>query len=148
MDRISRTSIVARPSWPCVSRLHGQDGRGTGIRLAVALVMLLGISSVSLGEEHAAALQQGAAIAEVEHINYAHPTPPEPGILWPGSMMVAVVAMFLMAAFIGPVVRAEMPEEVPPAHSHDEPPGASGHHGPGGTVQPAPENEEPGHGHH
>ena len=116
---------------------------------AVAMTLVvLGLSSASLAEEHAGPARESAAGAEAEHINYAHPTPPEPGILWPGSMMVAVVAMFLMAAFIGPVVRAEMPEEVPPAHSHDEPPGASGHHGAGGTVQPGPEHEEHGHGHH
>ena len=115
--------------------------------LAMTLVVLW-LNSVCVAEENAASPHEGAAGAQAEHINYAHPTPPEPGILWPGSMMVAVVAMFLMAAFIGPVVRAEMPEEVPPAHSHDEPPGTSGHHGAGGTVQPGPEHEEHGHGHH
>ena len=28
----------------------------------------------------------------------------------------------------------ESPEEVPPAQSHDEPPGSSGHHGASGTL--------------
>ena len=114
--------------------------------LAMTLVVLW-VSSACLAEEHGGTSREPAA-AEAEHINYPHPTPPEPGILWPGSMMVAVIAMFLMAAMIGPVVRAEMPEEVPAAHSHDEPPGASGHHGAGGTVQPGPEHDEHGQRHH
>ena len=63
-------------------------------------------------------------------------------------MMIIVAGMFIAAMVIGPYVRSELPEEVPVAHSHDEPPGASHHHGPGGTVQPGPEHELPGgHGH-
>jgi hypothetical protein len=35
-----------------------------------------------------------------------------------------------------------MPEGLlPPADSHDEPPGSSHHHGKSGTVNPAPEDE-------
>ena len=39
------------------------------------------------------------------------------------------------------IVRLNMPEEIPPAHSHDEPPGTSHHHGASGTLNPAPEAE-------
>jgi hypothetical protein len=57
---------------------------------------------------------------------------PEDGT-WAGVMVIIILAMFLAAAVIGPIVRANMPEEVPETHSHDEPPGASHHHGHGGT---------------
>jgi hypothetical protein len=82
-------------------------------------------------------------IAAVE-LPYSHPQIPF-SPTWAGALLIIIAGMFLAAAVIGPIVRAEAPEEVPPAHSHDEPPGASGHHGPGGTIAPAPEHE---HGHH
>jgi hypothetical protein len=65
---------------------------------------------------------------------------------WAGVLAFVIVpALFLAAAMIGSLVYSELPQEHPPvAHSHDEPPGTSGHHGPGGTVQPGPEHELPG----
>jgi hypothetical protein len=65
---------------------------------------------------------------------------------WAGVMAFVIVpALFLAAAMIGALVYSEMPEDRPPvAHAHDEPPGTSHHHGPGGTVQPGPEHELPG----
>ena len=60
---------------------------------------------------------------------------------WVPIMLIIVGGLFLAAAVIGPVVRANMPEEVPPSHSHDEPSGTSHHHGKSGTVNPAPEDE-------
>jgi hypothetical protein len=70
-----------------------------------------------------------------------HPAFPPPS-RWPGVMVIVVLGLFLAAAVVGPVVRALAPREVPPAHSHDEPPGASHHHGRSGTLNP-----EPDHGH-
>ncbi|MCU1274980.1 MAG: hypothetical protein JWO48_2411 [Bryobacterales bacterium] len=53
---------------------------------------------------------------------------------WAGAMVIIILlGFFVPAAIIGPIVRTEAPEEVPPAHSHDEPPGASHHHGSSGT---------------
>jgi hypothetical protein len=60
---------------------------------------------------------------------------------WVPVILIVVGGMFLAAAVIGPIVRANTPEEVPPAHSHDEPPGTSHHHGASGLLNPAPENE-------
>lgn len=40
--------------------------------------------------------------------------------LWPGAMILAVIGLFLMAAVIGPVVRAQLPDalsELPPQDS-------------------------------
>ena len=60
---------------------------------------------------------------------------------WVPIILILIGGLFLAAAVIGPIVRANTPEEIPPAHSHDEPPGSSHHHGKSGTVNPAPENE-------
>jgi hypothetical protein len=97
-----------------------------------------------------AAAETHREAASVEHaqesqISYPHPTLSEPYLRWPGCVLIGIATMFLAAMVIGPVVRAEVPEEVPPAHSHDEPPGTSGHHGRSGTVQPGPEHDQ---GHH
>jgi hypothetical protein len=47
-------------------------------------------------------------------------------------MLIIIAGVFLMALAIGLAVRANAPDEVPPTHAHDEPPGASHHHGPVG----------------
>jgi hypothetical protein len=60
-------------------------------------------------------------------------------------MLFVIAGMFVAAAIIGPLVRLNLPREVPPAHSHDEPPGTSHHHGPGGTINPEPDHGESGH---
>lgn len=65
---------------------------------------------------------------------------------WAGVMVIAIAGLFLTAAIVGPVVRANLPAELPPAHSHDEPPGTSGHHGPGGLINPEP--DQPAAGRH
>ena len=81
--------------------------------------------------------------AEEPHLAYDHPTVPEPA-RWAGATVVGIIGSFVIAAAVGIGVRLNMPEELPPTHSHDEPPGASHHHGPGGTVQPGPEHDLPG----
>lgn len=65
----------------------------------------------------------------------AHPEPPASAI-WAGAVVIGIVGLFVMAAVIGPIVRMELPREVPPAHAHDEPPGTSGHHGRTGLMNP------------
>jgi len=78
------------------------------------------------------------------------PVPPATNHRWPGATVLVILLMFIAAACVGPVVRAHAPPEMPPTHSHDEPPGASHHHGHGGTINPVPETVqdlEGGHGH-
>jgi hypothetical protein len=99
----------------------------------VLLATVLFLTRVVAAEEHPTHAPSGHGAAHVtEPENYPHPQVPEASA-WPGAMLLTVFFMFLMAAVIGPIVRADAPEEVPPAHSHDEPPGASHHHGPAGT---------------
>ncbi len=79
--------------------------------------------------------------AHVEGPTYPHPTLPGDA-RWAFPVVMLIAVLFVSAACIGWYIRLEMPEELPPTHSHDEPPGASGHHGHGGTKNPSPE-----HGH-
>jgi hypothetical protein len=55
---------------------------------------------------------------------------------WAGALIIGIVAMFVAAAMVGWAVRRNMPEELPYTHTHDEPPGASHHHGAGGVHGP------------
>jgi hypothetical protein len=53
---------------------------------------------------------------------------------WAERLLIGVAALFVAAALIGPLYRLNLPDSLPPTHSHDEPPGASHRHGPSGTV--------------
>ena len=77
------------------------------------------------------------------------PVPPEKdGTRWAGVLLIIILTFFVLAAVIGPVVRAHAPPvEMPPTHSHDEPPGASHHHGSQGTINPDHGDHSHGHGH-
>jgi hypothetical protein len=108
-------------------------------------VLMLGAAVASaehaLAAEPHGAMHEGAAISGVHSTadTFPHPHLSEDSH-WAGPMAIIILAFFLAAAVIGPIVRADTPEEVPPAHSHDEPPGASHHHGSSGTHA-----EEPHH---
>jgi hypothetical protein len=65
---------------------------------------------------------------------YPHPTASQDGS-WAGVLWLVIGGLFLAAMVIGPIVLANLPEEVPPTHSHDEPPGSSHHHGSDGTLE-------------
>jgi hypothetical protein len=39
---------------------------------------------------------------------------------WAGIVVIVIIAMFVLAATIGPIVRSEMPEELPVPHGHGE----------------------------
>ncbi len=55
---------------------------------------------------------------------------------WAGAMVIVIISMFAMAAVIGPVVRANLPTELPVIASHTEDPHLS------------QETHDHGHGHH
>jgi hypothetical protein len=111
--------------------------RGTMMKhlLIVAAVML---PTWTWAQEHghtAPAHESGAPHAEAAHASDPSPHPTlshDPD--WAVPVVVVIGAMFAAAWVIGAAARANMEEELPPTHSHDEPPGASGHHGHGGTV--------------
>src|SRR5439155_13631545 len=91
-------------------------------------------------EHSSAGSSEGAEAAHGAADAAPHPIVPEPNSTWPVIMLFVVAGMFLAAAVIGPLVRMNLPREVPPAHSHDEPPGPSHPHGPGGTINPQPDH--------
>ena len=101
----------------------------------------LTLADIAFAAEHAIPTRAGHD--EVMHAvedSFPHPHISEDGG-WAGAMVIVILlGFFLPAAVIGPIVRANTPEDVPPAHSHDEPPGTSGHHGHSGTHA-----EEPHH---
>ena len=71
---------------------------------------------------------------------------------WVGVMGIVILAMFAMAAVIGPVSRANMPPEVPDAggHGHDDSRGHGDAHGAGdshGHGDPHGAGDDHGHGH-
>jgi hypothetical protein len=53
---------------------------------------------------------------------------------WVVGLLAGAGAVLAAAALLGPLLRMGMPDEIPQTHSHDEPPGSSHHHGPGGTI--------------
>ena len=103
-------------------------------RIISAFILGLAITSAgtALAEESThAESPQAHAVGDAEV--FPHPQISTDGG-WAASMWVVVLfGFFLPAAILGPIVRRETPEEVPPAHSHEEPTGASGHHGHSGT---------------
>jgi hypothetical protein len=129
--------------------------------MLVAWAVMAGVSSFSRAADTHATEQGDAHVAKTEHsvkpqhpeahpppahLNYSHPTVPRGHSLWPGTMLIWVALMFVCAMIIGPIVRSEIPpEQAPHTHSHDEPPGASGHHGHSGTIQPGPEHDQAHH---
>jgi hypothetical protein len=62
----------------------------------------------------------------------ASPVLPE-DVHWARGLLTAIAIAFAAALLIGPFYRMARPSELPPTHSHDEPPGASHHHGRAGT---------------
>lgn len=130
----------------------------------VFAVLALLVARAAAQEQHAPVEDHGKAPAHAEATDAhpvsedgahdgshdAGPVPPHPKIIWPWLVLIGVVTMFVFAAVIGPISRlVAPPEEVPPTHSHDEPPGASHHHGASGIINPEPgQGHSHDHGHH
>jgi hypothetical protein len=120
--------------------------------MTTIVAISLFVAQVSLAQTHETATT-GAFENEVTTSEPAHATADSRPVLdddayWAPIVFILIGMMFLSAAVIGPIVRLNMPEELPPpAHSHDEPPGTSHHHGASGTLNPAPEAELHDHGH-
>ena len=109
------------------------------VLILFAAVSWLQTARAAEPKEHAAASRHPP---EIE----SHPAQPE-DTEWAHTVIVVILTLFIAAIPVGIIVRANMPEEIPITHSHDEPPGASGHHGPSGAV----DDQVDGHsdaGHH
>jgi hypothetical protein len=87
---------------------------------------------------HDASAHDASAHEDAAHD--AGPVVPDTRHRWPAPTVFVIGISFFMALVIGLIVRAHAPPEMPPTHSHDEPPGASHHHGESGTINPVPED--------
>jgi hypothetical protein len=80
----------------------------------------------------------GGALAALPAVAAPAPLPATPVLsadpAWVRGVLIAVACVFAAALALGPLLRMGLPDELPETHSHDEPPGSSHHHGPGGTV--------------
>jgi hypothetical protein len=111
-------------------------------RIIIVSAALLFTPLIVAAQEHAAVDAEAPAAhatAQVEEPTYPHPTLPGDA-RWAFPVVMLIAVLFASAACIGWYIRLEMPEELPPTHSHDEPPGASHHHGRSGTLNPAPDH--------
>jgi len=97
--------------------------------LAPVILLLLLISPALARQANESAAANESAMAD------SHPVL-STDIRWSYRILSTIVIMFVLAFAVGQTIRQETPQVMPPVHSHDEPPGASGHHGPGGTADP------------
>jgi hypothetical protein len=87
-------------------------------------------------------MMAGAALA-AETDAAPHPKAPE-NATWALPLVIFILGMFAVAWVVGLVVRAMMPEEVPPTHAHDE---HHGHRDPNDHPELHDPHDGHGHGH-
>ena len=90
-------------------------------KIVLAWVMIFAGASLCLAQEHGGA---SAAGHEATHAGEASPHPSVPlNPRWVRPVVTVILVMFVMACFVGILVRLTTPEEMPQMHAHDE------HHG-------------------
>ena len=93
------------------------------------MLMMLGAGgSFAIGEDNdTVSVPEGRGPAAVDETHPLYSTDAR----WVGSVLVAIGGLFLAARVVGPIVRAEAPDVVPVAMSHEEDPAADrlGHAG-------------------
>ncbi|MGE5611783.1 MAG: hypothetical protein ACM359_21225 [Bacillota bacterium] len=111
------------------------------MQIAKWLMAAMMVNLVTVGLAIGAA-DHHAATSPTEHAAQAIQPDPHPLITgdatWVRPMIAAIAALFLAAIPVGLIVRANMPQQMPTTHSHDEPPGSTAHdaHGSHGTGDP------------
>jgi hypothetical protein len=108
--------------------------------LAVTLLLVAGSVALAADAPHGGGGH--AATSAVKHgggaavVHEDHATGPvfSADDHWTRKVVIGIGVMFVAAMLIGPAYRMHLPEEVPMTHSHDEPPGTSGHHGKSGAL--------------
>lgn len=114
--------------------------------LSVVTPLLLSAGAGLAQERHGPASRSARAArrAPAAVAPKAVENPPAPVISgdagWAGGVLIGFGALVLAGVVVGPLYRVLMPGEQVPMHSHDEPPGSSHRHGPGGErARPADE---------
>jgi hypothetical protein len=93
------------------------------------LIILLGFSHTAFSEEMPAvdnSTDTPPGLRDAPASNDTHPVYSADSH-WAEDLIVAVAGLIVAAAVIGPIVRAEAPQAVPAAISHEEDPGADRH---------------------
>jgi hypothetical protein len=99
--------------------------------LAILAILFAGRAAPT----YAAAVVGPSSQRDFTDIDQIEPAPILSGdTTWAGIVLILILSLFLAAACIGPIVRAEFPGGMLPVHSHDEPPGTSGRHGTSGEA--------------
>jgi hypothetical protein len=112
---ICSTNYLVRFSRSCSSDM---------IRRTVLLLVVLGFASPLFAEELPADTQTDTRVLPAS--DDTHPLYTTDAN-WVGNLVVAAAGLFLAALVIGPIVRAEAPDAVPVAMSHEENPAADRH---------------------
>lgn len=107
--------------------------RSTSVSFVAMIAVTFSLVTISLvapaiAQNHATGSPE--MIRDVKHPAVVdRPVIPADASAWAGTMLIVIGAMFLMAATVGPIVRAEMPEAGPVSHGHHEPVGHDAHGG-------------------
>lgn len=94
-----------------------------------AWIVLLGCALAAQAEEHAPNVGEHA----IQDNHAAPDTIPHPinsrDTTWAGAMVIVIVGLFVAAAAVGVVVRANTPDEPPQADAHHDDEAHGSHHG-------------------
>ena len=115
--------------------------RTTWLLAAVIVFVVSSLTMRARAQEHHAGAAAPTAHAAQEETEAGPVLPVDPK--WSGIVVIVILAMFVLAATIGPIVRSEMPDEVPVPHGHDEVVGHEDH----GAHEPHHGLGLGGHGH-
>jgi hypothetical protein len=105
-----------------------------GVGVAVVALLLVAMQAIAQESGHGRdAAAVGVRDSAPTSAGAARPRLPEDPGRWVGPMLIIIIGMFVAAAVIGPIVRAEAPDEVPVPHGHGEVVGHEDHgvHEPG-----------------
>jgi hypothetical protein len=104
----------------------------------MVVLLLVVVCAGAFGQERrgAASSRSARAARRAAAAAKAVENPPAPVLsedaAWARGVLVGFAALVVAAVVVGPLYRVIMPGEQVPSHSHDEPPGSSRRHGPGG----------------
>jgi hypothetical protein len=117
--------------------VQSRRGRLGVVSIGASVIILLASIHAARADDGAPTTTQQAAEVELTEPSstpeLVHPAVPD-DVQWAHRIVIAIGVLFAAALLAGVFIRTEAPEEMPPAHSHDEPPGRSHHHGASGTI--------------
>jgi hypothetical protein len=89
------------------------------MRYVALIALLLSLPTLAFAADLPAPAAHDGTTETAETDIYPHPRVPEHPT-WADNLVAVIALMFLAAFFVGPIVRATMPQEVEPPQAHDE----------------------------